>query len=417
MRYILLFLFILNLYCTPSKPKIRLSAGAALAPINPPLGSFIAGADRNRKFSGVKDSLYAKAVVISDGNTSLAIVTIDCIGLLNPEIRKIQKLASEKSSVPAENIIISSTHTHAGPDVVGIWGPDPLTSGVDTTYVSFLIQTAVDQIILAEKNKQPVKLFGNEAEYKADWFSNICNEELDHSISTLQLKTESGISVATLTNFACHPTFLDTHFSVVSSDYPASFYRQMDFTQGGVNLFLQGAIGGWVQPKDDLFKGELLEIPFQFNLADYYGKNLADTVANLLLSASLIDEPEIVVRSLDFYLPVENQNWKLLSRAGVIRREVSDSVKTNLSWFSIGSAQFSTHPGETTPWLSLETKKLMKSGPRFVLGLSQDALGYILKPEFFSDTSRLHAGYLTSMSLGSKTTPILLEKIKVLSQP
>jgi hypothetical protein len=47
-----------------------------------------------------------------------------------------------------------------------------------------------------------------------------------------------------------------------------------------------------------------------------------------------------------------------------------------------------------------------------VLGLSQDALGYILKPEFFTDKTRLHADYLTSMSLGPKTSQIILESLE-----
>ena len=388
-----------------------------MAAVNPPMGSFIAGADRNRTFTGIRDSLYAKAVVISDGGQTIAVVTVDCIGLLNPEIRRIQRLASAATGIPAANIVVSSTHTHAGPDVVGLWGPDPLTSGVDTAYVGFLVRTAAAQIVRAHREKSPARMTGTEGLYRGDWFANICREELDPALAVLQFKSEDGRSIATLTNFACHPTFLDTHFSVVSGDYPAAFYRRMDAAQGGVNLFLQGAIGGWVQPRDEVLAStgaSESEEPNAFRLADLYGTDLADSTLALLERAGEMTQPRILSKSIDFHLPVANPNWKLLSQAGVINREVGDSVRTMMTWFAIGPAQFVTHPGETTPWLSLQTRALMKSGPRFVLGLSQDALGYMLKPEFFTDTTRLHSGYLTSMSLGPSTTPILLETIKTL---
>lgn len=413
MRLILLFLFLSLVSCRPDS-KIKLTAGASSAVVNPPVGSYIAGADRNRTFTGVKDSLFVKAVVVNDGKSSVAIVTIDCIGLLYPEIQKIQLLAAEGSSLPADRIVVSSTHTHAGPDVVGIWGHDIMSSGRDSTYLSFLVRSAAEQVIKADQNRRPAELFGTEGSYLADWYANICQEEIDRSVSVLHLRSVEGNSIATLTNFACHPTFLDTHFSVVSSDYPGAFYKSMDSSYGGVNLFLQGAIGGWVQPGDHLFveESKVEGEPLAFQLAERYGRNLADSVTRLLNNAGKLSNAEIRFNKLDFSFPVENQNWRILSQAGVIKRVFTDSVKTTLSWFSIGNAQFITHPGETTPWLGLQSKSLMQTGPRFVLGLSQDALGYILKPEFFSDTTRHHSGYLTSMSLGPKTTPILLEKIK-----
>lgn len=412
--YLLLAAFI---WSCSTATEVRLTAGGSRAAINPEMGAFIAGADRNRTFTEIRDSLYAQAVVIGDGSTTIAIVTIDCIGLLNPEIRRIQQLASAATGIPADHIIVSSTHTHAGPDVVGIWGPDPLTSGVDTTYISRLVNTASEQIIQAHQKQKPVHVTGAEGVYGGQWFANICKEELDPALSVLQFRDEDGRSVATLTNFACHPTFLDTHFSVVSSDYPAAFYRRMDEANGGVNLFLQGAIGGWVQPKDEVIHAEQPsenKEPLNFVLADRYGKDVADSALVLLQKAAALPNPSIRFASSDFKLPVDNANWRLLSQAGVIHRSISDSVATTMAWFAIGPAQFATHPGETTPWLSLQTRARMGTGPRFVLGLSQDALGYMLKPEFFTDSTRLHAGYLTSMSLGPETTPVLLKQLDAL---
>jgi hypothetical protein len=90
-------------------------------------------------------------------------------------------------------------------------------------------------------------------------------------------------------------------------------------------------------------------------------------------------------------------------------------VDSEIAWFAIGDAHFVTHPGETTPWHSLETKKMMNtSGPKFVIGLGLDALGYILKPKFFENKSLPHAEYLTSMSVGKHTGPDLMSSLKSL---
>ncbi len=53
---------------------------------------------------------------------------------------------------------------------------------------------------------------------------------------------------------------------------------------------------------------------------------------------------------------------------------------------------------------------------KFILGLGNDALGYILKPEYFENPSLPHAEYLTRMSVGKQTGLIMLQTVKELVQ-
>lgn len=80
----LLMLICINFGCSIKKTATshQLQVGVSKAVINPPIGSFIAGDKQNRTFTGVFDSLYAKAVMFYDGEKSMALVTLDCIGLL-----------------------------------------------------------------------------------------------------------------------------------------------------------------------------------------------------------------------------------------------------------------------------------------------------------------------------------------------
>lgn len=398
-------LLLVAISCTPATTNHRdmLWIGAAAAPINPPIGSYIAGDQQNRKFKSILDSLYVKAIVVRNNETTIALLTVDCIGLMYPDLVRIRERVAQLSDFPTEHIVLSSTHTHSGPDVVGLWGPDYQHTGVDSAYQVFLIHSAAEQIIAAYQKLQPASVWVSETTYGEPWVQNICNEEIDRSVISMQFKDDRGNSIASLTNFACHPTFLDAVFDEVSADYPGAFYQTLDKTWGGVNLFLQGAIGGWVQPVEG--KGQLQE-------AKKRGNELGQVVMKTMESAHLLENPVIQFKSKKVSFPVDNEGWKQLSSIGTVPRKILDSVNTEIAWFRIGEAQFITHPGETAPFYALETKKLMSSGPKFVLGLGNDALGYILKPEFYEDSTRLHAPYLTATSVGKQTAPLLMKHIE-----
>jgi hypothetical protein len=403
MKYFFLFFTLLSLSASAQELKI----GASQAPINPPVPSYIAGHTRNRKFSSIHDSLFVKALVADDGKNSVAILSFDCIGLLYPQLQEIRTGVQKRlKGFRSNQIVMSSTHTHAGPDVVGLWGPDPMHSGVDSAYMKFLVNTAVDQVVQAWKRRKKVKAVFSAGSYGEEWVKNISEpEELDRSLTTIQFKDSEGKSLATLTNFACHPTFLDAVHQVVSADYPAGFYRHMDATIGGVNIFLQGSIGGWVQPEGE---------PQTIEQAYRRGKELGDATLQLLQNVRPVEGSAIIFNSLVFEMPITNQGFIQLAKAGVIKRNIDTSATTEIALFSIGNAMFATHPGETVPEMSLETKKLMNTnGPKMVMGLAMDAMGYIVKPYFF-DTSRKipHAEYLCSMSAGPETMNKVMEVIR-----
>jgi hypothetical protein len=384
-----------------------LYAGAASATVSPAPGAFIAGDARNRKFVGTHDDLFVKAAVISDGEQDIAVVVVDCIGLVRHEIQAIRERGAAlagRLSLPPERIIVASTHTHCGPDVVGIWGPDETTSGKDPVYIESLVQTAAEQVARACGALQPAKARSGALSSPMDWVENICEPGLlDTTMSVLQFRDERGASILTLTNFACHPTVMDGVTDQVSSDYVAGFYRVMGEAMGGEHIFLQGAIGGWVQP-DKSGRG--------FALADRYGASVAARALEVLEFAKELEHGDIAFARKVFELPMENDGFLALSAAGVIELPATGKIETEVAWFRVGPVQFATHPGETSPAYSHQTRALMGTGPSFVLGLSLDALGYILKPEYFTESGYPHAEYLTGMSVGPKTGPAMMEALR-----
>jgi len=237
-RLTVLLISLLLFACNEEQDKYEeLKVGVAFQSITPDVGAFIAGDKNNRRFTGVHDSLYVKAMVLSDPGNTLAILTFDCIGLLHPALIEIRKEVSLK--IPAtefdpSHIVMASTHTHSGPDVVGIWGPDQMTSGVDTAYMKKLIHASTNAIVSAWENRQAAKAVYAETQFGEEWVYNISDSlNIDRSFTVLQFLGQGGESIATLTNFACHLTIMDGASSKVSADYVSSMYSYLDNTLGG----------------------------------------------------------------------------------------------------------------------------------------------------------------------------------------
>jgi len=106
-----------------------LRLGTAAVKITPPRGAPMAGYYGVRGNQGVLDDLYAKAAVLDDGRTTVAMVTCDLIGLTRPLVIEARRIIAEKTGIPADCVMISATHTHTGPVVIGESELDDMTSG------------------------------------------------------------------------------------------------------------------------------------------------------------------------------------------------------------------------------------------------------------------------------------------------
>jgi len=167
------------------------------------------------------------------------------------------------------------------------------------------------------------------------------------------------------------------------------------------SLYLQGAIGGWVQP---------FNYRRTFEVAEEYGTDLAKKTLAALKDAKPLNGTEIRAANKVFEIPLENEMFRQLNKAGAIPGELSgDNVETEVAWFSVGTAEFATHPGETSPAFSLQTKALMNGGPKFVLGLGLDQLGYIIEKEKFGKNP---FEYNSLVSVGKEAGPRMMQALE-----
>lgn len=138
-----------------------LRVGIAVADITPPVGFPIAGYYHERLADGTIDPLKAKAIVFRDANAEAALVVCDLIGIATDLSQAVRQRASEKTGIPATNIVISATHSHTAPDYMkelylklGNEGQEPLRAA----YIDKLINGPVEAIVKAHAAAKPAVL-------------------------------------------------------------------------------------------------------------------------------------------------------------------------------------------------------------------------------------------------------------------
>src|SRR5262245_44864769 len=134
----ILTLFIL-IFSFTSFARAELKVGVSKAVITPnPLLPVIGGVGPGHPSTGKQGELTARAMVLQQRETKVALVQLDLLGFPSVLCARIR---NQVPRIPAENIIIGSTHTHSAPDCYGFPGLDGKASG-DLKYMDFVCNQA-----------------------------------------------------------------------------------------------------------------------------------------------------------------------------------------------------------------------------------------------------------------------------------
>jgi hypothetical protein len=381
-----------------------LRAGAAKRVITPEMSVYLAGLGNNRLSVGVHDDIYTRCLMLNDGETKIGIVSLDLIGLTMQHTLKIRQLLSNVG-IDGENIILTCTHQHSGPDTIGLWGPTESESGVNLRYIEYVYGQIVESIKEAGRNMEPAILKLASVQVPEGVSRNVREPELiDRELSLLKVDSPSGETIATLINFTAHPETLWSDNLLVTADYPGYVYRDVEEKLGGVALFVNGALGGMVtvDSKSNTFEE-----------AERIGSTVAEKAIEAAQKAEVQENVKIVLKKEKIQVPMENPGFIALMEAGILPEHllIDGKVRTEVNLIEIGDAQIATFPGEALPKLGLSAKTEMKAKYKFIFGLTNDELGYIL-PE--ADFNLELYKYEKSMSVGSKIGTIITEKLLML---
>ena len=222
----------------PSGPLV---AGAAKVDITPPVKALNPG-------DTIRDPLYARAIFVGNGQACAVLVGLDQGGARVDVVGPATLRIAQASGCPAQNIIISATHTHSG-STGGLGGAgEPNPKRIEDAIVAAVVQAKATvkpaKVGYATAN---VDLNVNRDLFVNNKWRQAPNPE-DGSDKTLAivefLDDASGVPIGLYMNYAMHPVnFYLT--GVISADFPgeASRYVERRFGPDAVAIFSQGASG------------------------------------------------------------------------------------------------------------------------------------------------------------------------------
>ena len=107
----------------------------------------------SRYVDQIKTRIHARAILLKDDQTKVAIVVVDSCMMGRPLLDEVKALASKRSGIAPDHILISATHAHSAPSSFACLGTD-----ADPTYVPFLRDKLVEVIATAQATLQPARV-------------------------------------------------------------------------------------------------------------------------------------------------------------------------------------------------------------------------------------------------------------------
>ena len=243
-----------------------LKAGSATANITPPLGTRIPGGFRPRYAENVDDELFAKAVVIDNGSTRVALITCDLIAIPEKIADAAKARIADRCNIPPAHVMVNATHTHTAVAVADLLGVDE-----DNDYTEWVPLKIADAVELAVWRLQPARVgFASVNEdritFNRRWHMKdgtvrfnpgIENPDLvkptgtiDPELAMMFVEAEDGTPIAAVANFSLH--YIGTNNgNALSADYFGHFDRCMQRYLGDTCIsLLWNAASGQINNTD-----------------------------------------------------------------------------------------------------------------------------------------------------------------------
>lgn len=232
-----------------------LRAGAAAVEITPVelAGLNPMGAD----FLGVHDALHARALVLDDGATSAALVSLELLEIgVTTELRR--RIEAELG-IAADHVVLAPTHTHNAPRA-GVTPPGGLSraaSPESLAYTETVFEAIVEVVRRAQAALQPARIGAGEGSVDVNvnrdvlldgtWVLGVNHDRIsDKTLRVLRIDALAGDPIAVVLNYAVHPTVtLGTRQLGADLAGVASRYVEARMP-GTVALWTAGTIGDQV---------------------------------------------------------------------------------------------------------------------------------------------------------------------------
>ena len=235
--------------------------GLAVRDITPPVGIYhrMWGAATHDRAEGVHRPLTATAIVFAPASASFeqqVLVTMDHCLLMPPELGRLTDRICSDCGVSPDQLLITFSHTHAAglmdtsrADIPGGELIEPYLEDV-ADEISAAIRHAMDdmQLVVITYVTGRCDLAAHRDYWDSSSGNYVCgfnpDAEADDTLLVARVTSDaSGQLVATIVNYACHPTTLAWENRLISPDFVGAMRETIEQATGAPSVFLQGASG------------------------------------------------------------------------------------------------------------------------------------------------------------------------------
>lgn len=305
-------------------------------------GIFLAGFGSNRLATGCNDDLWARTVVIDDGERKISMTSVDLVGYLQHGtyygFKKAENLVPTDLGI--DTFVYSTTHQHEGPDSMGLWGFREFEDGKFPRYLRFVDRMIARSIELAaapENMREAAGVFAASTTPDEDpallglqvrtgcrppWF-------FDDELRALRFADAGGETIATVINWSTHPESLEDDNTLVSSDFVHYIRERVESDLGGTAVYFAGALGASEIVGDTCVSGADARNPDGSNEFDRrdaigvprtreIGEIVGGAVVDMLDGADELPVASLQVDSVEYRALGSNPIFVLGARAGIL---------------------------------------------------------------------------------------------------
>ncbi|HVC33028.1 MAG TPA: neutral/alkaline non-lysosomal ceramidase N-terminal domain-containing protein [Chloroflexota bacterium] len=245
---------------TVTTPTSRVRFGIARVDITPPVGIYhrMWGAARHHQATGVHRPQVGDVMVFAPlerGGSGMVRAHLDLVGLSHDWHDDLVKALSETNGIASHDVVVTYSHTHSG----GFFQPDrvPLPGGdLIPGYIQQLTARVAEAGRSAAASLQPAvisyatgrcNLAANRDYWDDTTSGHVCgfnpDAVADDTVMVARMTDASGRLLATLVNYACHPTTLAWDNTLLSPDYIGAMREIVEQGLNAPCVFAQGACG------------------------------------------------------------------------------------------------------------------------------------------------------------------------------
>lgn len=390
---------------------MSLLAGAARVDITPPPGQPMAGypmlktdmaglqdtalyIGRQGVALGTHDPLFARALVLDNGQTQLVLVAVDLIQVNADLTARLRATVQTRLGIPGDHVLIAASHTHSGPDLMG-W-EEGLASGVEANIEQGILQAVVE----AHATLRPARIgWADEQLANISLNRREAGGPIDPRVGVMLVEDEQETPIAIVVNFAIHTCMLSGVNLYYSGDISGFAMTALEGVYpGAVALFLNGAAGN-INPVAYPWAPHLDVVP-TFRKAWHAGLPHPRTFRNtarlgrILAGAALQAVERVEERLVDVALagatrpvglPLKSpddlarhmafMNFDPSRADPRTRGEIFD---TEVQALAIGPTVYVALPGEPLVELGFDLQRRLAPARAYVIGYSNDDARYVL---------------------------------------